>query len=190
MMENPNRNFSLNLGGLNDNNFKIIIATHSTAILGALESYNDTHFAFVTFDQKTIEFNAVSAIYKKILPVFGAHPLSNIFNKAPILLVEGEDDERVWQQVVRSSAGRIQIYPCSVESVTNMNDFEKESQKIIQTVYDDATGYSLRDRDDTDGELEDLLPINELMKFELIDSAIVTLGLARCLPLFDVIRPR
>ncbi len=142
-----------------ENNFKILIATHSTAILGALESYNDTHLAFVTFDQKTIEFNAVSAIYRKILPVFGAHPLSNVFNEAPILLVEGEDDERVWQQVVRSSAGKIQIYPCSVESITNMNDFEKESQKIIQTIYDNATGYSLRDRDNTEGEIEDLPPI-------------------------------
>jgi predicted ATPase len=142
-----------------ENNFKVIIATHSTAILGALESYADTHLAFITFDQKDLDFKAISAVYKKVLPVFGAHPLSNFFNEAPVLLVEGEDDERIWQQVVRSSNGGIKIYPCSVDSVSNMNNFEEEAQKIIQTVYDNAKGYSLRDKDDGDEDIDDLLPI-------------------------------
>ncbi len=144
---------------ISENSFKILIATHSTAILGALESYNDTHLAFMAFDQKELDFKAISAVYRKVLPVFGAHPLSNIFNEAPILLVEGEDDERIWQQAVRSSGGKIKIYPCSVDSVNSMNDFEKEAQKIIQTVYDKAKGYSLRDKDDSTEEITDLLPI-------------------------------
>lgn len=144
---------------VSENSFKILIATHSTTILGALESYNDTHLAFMAFDQKELDFKAISAVYRKVLPVFGAHPLSNIFNEAPILLIEGEDDERVWQQAVRSSSGKIKIYPCSVDSVSNMNDFEEEAQKIIQTVYDNAKGYSLRDRDDGAETIDDLSPI-------------------------------
>ena len=144
---------------VSESNFKVLIATHSTAILGALESYNDTNLAFLTFDQKEADFKTISEVYRKVLPVFGAHPLSNIFNKAPILLVEGEDDERIWQQAVRSSNGKIKIYPCSVDSVSNMNDFEQEAQKIIQTVYDNAKGYSLRDKDDSTDEICDLLPI-------------------------------
>lgn len=144
---------------VSENNFRILIATHSTAILGTLESYSDTHLAFMAFDQKELDFKAVSAVYRKILPVFGAHPLSNIFNEAPVLLVEGEDDERIWQQVVRSSNGKIRIYPCSVDGVSNISDFEQEAQKIIQTVYDNAKGYSLRDRDDGTEEIDDLLPI-------------------------------
>lgn len=144
---------------ISENNFKALIATHSTAILGVLESYSDTQLAFLTFDQKNIEFKGISEVYKKVLPVFGAHPLSNIFNEAPILLVEGEDDERIWQQAVRSSEGKIKIYPCSVDSISNMNDFEIETQKIITTVYDKAKGYSLRDRDNTTEEIDDLPPI-------------------------------
>lgn len=136
--------------------FKILIATHSTAILGALESYSDTHLAFLSSNQTEVDFHAISEVYKKVLPVFGAHPLSNIFNQAPILLVEGEDDERIWQQAVRTSDGAINIYPCSVDSVTNINDFELETQKIIQNVYDSATGYSLRDKDETEDGIEDL----------------------------------
>src|SRR3989344_2731270 len=144
---------------VSENNFRILIATHSTAILGALESYADTHLAFMTFDQKELEFKTISEVYKKVLPVFGAHPLSNIFNEAPILMVEGEDDERIWQQAVRSANGKIKVYPCAVDSVSNMNDFEIEAQKIIQTVYDNAKGYSLRDKDDSTDEICDLLPI-------------------------------
>lgn len=144
---------------LTEVNFRALIATHSTAILGALESYIDTHIAFMSFEQIDIEFKPISAVYKKILPVFGAHPLSNIFNEAPILLVEGEDDERIWQQAVRSSEGRIKLYPCSVGGIDFLNSFEEETQNIIQAVYDNAKAYSLRDRDEGDTQIDDLLPI-------------------------------
>lgn len=145
---------------VSENNFNVIIATHSTAILGALESYSDTHIVFITFDQKIIDFVPISETHRKVLPVFGAHPLSNIFNRAPVWLVEGEDDERVWQQVVRSSKGRIKVYPCSVvDGISNLNDFEQETKKIMETVYDDAQGYSLRDGDDIKEEISDMFPL-------------------------------
>lgn len=140
-------------------NFRILIATHSTAILGALDSLTFTNLSFMNFDQKELDFKSISEVYRKILPVFGAHPLSNIFNEAPVLLVEGEDDERIWQQVVRSSNSLIKLYPCSVDGIDNMNNYEEEAQKIIQTVYEKAKGYLLRDRDDNFEEISDLPPI-------------------------------
>ena len=140
---------------LDKNDFKVLIATHSTAILGALESYKNTHIAFMEFFQKNIELSPISDVYRKILPVFGAHPLSNIFNEAPILLLEGEDDERIWQQAVRSSQGNIKVYPCSCGSIDKLNEFEQESQRIINAVYDNAKAYSLRDRDDSNESIED-----------------------------------
>lgn len=137
-------------------NFRVLIATHSTAILGALESYENTHIAFMDFGQKEFVFEPITPIYRKIQSVFGAHPLSNVFNEVPILLVEGEDDERIWQQAVRSSNAAVRIYPCSTDGIDNMNDLERKAQQIIQTVYDEAKGYSLRDRDDGTPEIEDL----------------------------------
>jgi predicted ATPase len=140
--------------------FKILIATHSTAILGALQCFPDTHLAFMLLNQRTLEFSSISNVYRKILPVFGAHPLSNVFNEVPPLLVDGEDDERIWQQAVRSSDQKIKIYPCSVEGCGNMNDFEQEAQKIMSAVYDKAICYSLRDRDESpDEEIDDLSSI-------------------------------
>ncbi len=147
---------------LDKNDFKVLIATHSTAILGALESYKNTQIAFMGFFQKNIEFNPISGVYRKILPVFGAHPLSNIFNEAPILLLEGEDDERIWQQAVRTSRGSIRIYPCACGDIDKLKEFEEEAKKIICAVYDDAKGYSLRDRDDSDELIDDLPPITRM----------------------------
>ena len=145
-----------------NDSFIVVIATHSTAILSALEPYDGAHLAFMSSGQNDLEFNPISEIHKKILPVLGAHPLSNLFDEESILLLEGEDDERIWQQVVRSSGGKVRVHPRSVEGITKLNEFEKEAQKIIETVYDNAKGYSLRDRDETTDEISDLAHVKRM----------------------------
>jgi len=147
---------------VSSDDFRVIIATHSTAILGALEDYDDTQLAFLKSGQTIVEFQPISGVYRKILPVFGAHPLSNIFNQAPVLLLEGEDDERIWQQVVRTSKGTIKLYPCAVEGVSLLEEFEKETKDVIETVYDNARGFSLRDKDDGNENIDDLPPITRM----------------------------
>lgn len=116
---------------LDKNDFKVLIATHSTAIFGALESYKNTHIAFMKSFQKEIEFGPILDVYRKILPVFGAHPLSNIFNQAPVLLLEGEDDERIWQQAVRTSSGAIKIYPCACGDINELKNSRKKPKKLL-----------------------------------------------------------
>lgn len=140
-------------------NFRVIIATHSTSLLGAFENYDNMSLAFITFGQRDIIFKKVNHIYKKVLPVFGAHPLSNIFNEAPIFLVEGEDDERVWQQAIRTAQGKIKIFPCAVDSIDHLNEFETEIVNIINAIYDKATAFSLRDRDDGQEDINDIPPV-------------------------------
>jgi energy-coupling factor transporter ATP-binding protein EcfA2 len=139
--------------------FTMIIATHSTAILGGLADQEGATVAFMQPREKTLTFEEIGKIHRRILPVFGAHPLSNVFNEAPVLIVEGEDDERVWQQAVRSSDGVIGLYPVACEGVTSMSDYEREVSRIIGAVYENARAYSLRDRDGTEGELTDEPPI-------------------------------
>ncbi|MFA5207741.1 MAG: AAA family ATPase [Candidatus Paceibacterota bacterium] len=150
---------------IEDGNFIIIIATHSTAMLGALENYANTHIEFMTSGQTVLDFKPVTEVYKKILPVFGAHPLSNLFNEAPVFLVEGEDDERIWQQTVRTSIGAIKIYPCPCGSIEQISNYETEVKNIIKAVYNNAKAYSLRDSDGIADSIEDDLPI---IKFRLI----------------------
>ena len=128
-----------------------------------MESYSDVNLSFISSGKADIEFKPISEVYRKVLPIFGAHPLSNIFNEAPILLVEGEDDERVWQQAIRTAQGKIKVYPCACGSVEQINLYETEVKNIIESVYDKAKAYSLRDRDDKpETDLSDDLPIIKL----------------------------
>jgi hypothetical protein len=106
-----------------------------------------------------LTFKRVTDVDRAILPIFGAHPLSNIFNEAPPLLVEGEDDERIWQQAVRSSRGAIRIYPCPVDTVDALFEYERETRAIIDAIYDNAIAYSLRDRDATPEYIDDFGPV-------------------------------
>lgn len=144
--------------------FQIIIATHSTAILGAFAEDPSVNIAFMKSGEVDVLFQPITKHYKRILPVFGAHPLSEVFSTRPILLVEGEDDVRIWQQAIRTSAGNMRLYPVSTESIDELNAYEVEVQRIITSVYDTAKAYSLRDRDDEPEGIDDL---DKVIRFRL-----------------------
>jgi ABC-type cobalamin/Fe3+-siderophores transport system ATPase subunit len=125
----------------------LILATHSTALLAGLSENGGTHVAFMRRGDTTLTFRPVSEVDRAILPIFGAHPLSNVFNQAPILLIEGDDDERIWQQAVRSAQGQLRLFPCAVDSIDRLAAYENEVNNIVEAVYDNSQVYSLRDRD-------------------------------------------
>lgn len=133
----------------------VIIATHSTAILGALSYDNDASVGFISSKQNNVTFRPIGESLRKVLPIFGAHPLSNVFNENPILLVEGEDDERIWQQAVRSSQGQLQIWPCQAGDIQSLEEYENQVEAIAGAVYENATAYSLRDRDEAPYGIDD-----------------------------------
>lgn len=147
---------------VSNKNAIIFLATHSTAILGALEDFEGTHIEFMIAGQKELNFKKISDEYRKILPIFGAHPLSNLFNQSPILLVEGEDDERIWQQAIRTSNKKLKLYPCSTDGISNMPAYEQDVEQIIMAVYDDASAFSLRDKDENTSNIEDLKKLSVL----------------------------
>ncbi|WP_395622161.1 AAA family ATPase [Sphingomonas daechungensis] len=142
-----------------DQPMTLILATHSTPILSGLAEDSETTVAFMRRGETRLDFKMVSSVDRSILPIFGAHPLSNVFNQSPILLIEGEDDERVWQQAVRKSDGKLRFYPCVVDGVDRFSEFEAEVGRVIEAVYDDAVAYSLRDRDLGDVVIGDVGPI-------------------------------
>ena len=142
-----------------DGHFSVIISTHSTSILGALSNYTDSRFCFMLNGQKDFDFNSINETYTRILPIFGAHPLSNLFNESPILLLEGEDDVRIWQQAIRTSINKLKLFPCSVDTIDNLSSYEDEVVSMLNSVYDSAKGYSLRDRDDEAEEIDDKPPV-------------------------------
>ena len=130
--------------------FRVVLATHSTAIIGAFSKSADMQIAPIT-DRAQTDFRqfGYDPICHEILPVFGAHPLSAQFNRSPVLLVEGDDDRRVFEQVVRSSNGRIVVTPCVVGTVDDMHKWETWLNEFLPSIYDQARALSLRDLDDS-----------------------------------------
>lgn len=141
-----------------EHSIRVVIATHSTAIIGAFTTNADLQVVPVSAkdQQDFVEFRR-DAVAEQVLPVFGAHPLSTIFNKSRIVLVEGEDDRRVLDQVVRSGNGRYKFSPCVVGSVDIMGKWEKWLNTFLPVLYDEPSGYSMRDLDDSQQtEIDDL----------------------------------
>lgn len=129
--------------------FKVVIATHSTAVIGAFSKQAELQIVPITQrDQRDFKHFTYSPICHDILPVFGVHPLSTQFNRSPVLLVEGEDDKRVFDQLVRSSGGRFIFSPCVVGTVDEMNKWEEWLNEFLPSIYDNPKGFSIRDLDE------------------------------------------
>jgi len=143
-----------------EKNFKIVIATHSTALVGSIQEKDEVQLAFMPLtNDGQITFSPIDEIVKAVVPIFGAHPLSNIFNETPILIVEGEDDKRIWDQVVRSTEGKFSIWPCSAGSIDELGKWETWLAEKLPSLYDNPKAFSLRDRDDAHGQPDDLGPV-------------------------------
>lgn len=141
-----------------EHDIRVVIATHSTAIASGFSPNVDLQVVPVTSRSQT-EFDGFerTEVSDQLLPIFGSHPLSTLFVKSPIVLVEGEDDRRVIEQFVRSSNGRVQRSPCVVGSVEDMNRWEQWLVQFLPAIYDNPIAYSLRDLDDgTESAIDDL----------------------------------
>lgn len=141
---------------------RVVLATHSTALVSAIAEHPSARLAFMTYGLTNIPFKAANTIVRQLLPIFGAHPLSNIFNQSPLLIVEGDDDRRIWEQACRSSLGNVKVYPCVAGDKDKMAAVEDEAVRIMKSVYDSPTAFSLRDRDDDASELKALGPLQRL----------------------------
>ena len=146
----------------------ICVTTHSTPMVCALSRSIFTSVGIKNFDDSHVIQKDVSEQLKKVAPFFG-HPLSLSLNNDPILIIEGEDDERVWQQASRSSKGRINLFPVLATSVDQQGELETFCAQFLESIYDSPIAFSLRDGD---GKLEPLDPIGPVLRFRLCCYAI------------------
>ena len=136
------------VGELGDSkNAYVIIATHSAALLSATPK---SKIALMKTDASKVEFQDLDEKQQKILPVFGAHLISGIFNSQTLFLVEGIDDQEVWSLVSRSVG--LDLYPTEVGGRPEMDDYENRANEIAETLYENPLIYSLRDRDEDESE--------------------------------------
>ena len=157
-------------------NIRVFIASHSTALINSSQNQDIQTICFMNRNNNNLEFLSIDFVFEKLIPIFTPHPLSNIFNSNKLLLVEGEDDIRVWSQAIRTSEGKIKLFPSEVNSIDSLNEYETKIDKIISSIYDNPIAYSIRDGDDNINiEVADL---EHVKRFRLNCNAIENLILS------------
>ena len=108
-------------------------------------------------------------------PFFG-HPLSLSLSDDVALILEGEDDERVWQQAARTSQGKIKVFPVLADSVNQQGALETFCIQLLNTLYDNPVAFSIRDGDGVVGQpLEHRLPLRRYrLQCYAIENALLT----------------
>lgn len=153
----------------------VCLATHSSPLVCSLADSPFVSMGTKRFEVDVVDLKPTSAELRKVAPFFG-HPLSLSLNEDAALILEGEDDERVWQQASRTSQGRIKVFPVLAGSVDQQGALEAFCGELLGTLYDDPVAYSLRDGDGVVGQqLEHRLPVKRYrLQCYAIENALLT----------------
>lgn len=149
---------------IKDKDHKVFIATHSSSIISGFENEPDAYIA--TKKVNSVEFLQINDSVRDILPALGAHSLSYVFNKAPLLLIEGGDDFSVWNHAIRKSKGKIKFHLVEVGGVSHFTEYENLISSIAPQLFDNPKAFEIRDADlGEDGKLKkDLADVSFLKR--------------------------
>lgn len=163
---------------------QVFVATHSTTLLAALGQFGGAEAAvlFVTADVSTVSAEPFSGISRELAALLGGHLLMGPLFGAPVLLVEGDDDYRVWVQVARSGLVNLCVLPCNGDEI---KAYRKTLERIFDALSENVQlrGYALVDGDKyPDGKPEaKYVPIirlgcHEIENLYLTDEVLQALG--------------
>ena len=128
---------------------QILVATHSTTLLSALGFYGNEKTSVIYLDNSKAEQKAIrfDKTLKEISTVLGGHALMGPLFSVPLLLVEGDDDYRIWSQVPRHNKTHLSVVPCGGEEIKK---YQKTLETIFSSIHDDSgkdLGYAILDGD-------------------------------------------
>lgn len=127
---------------------KVIIATHNTTLLAALGFFGDTDTSVIYLDKK-VEHKATrfNEVLKTLTTCLGGHVLMGPLFGHPILLVEGDDDYRIWSEIPRHHVLQIAVIPCNGDEIFT---YQKILDKLFTSILEQSnqpSGYALLDGD-------------------------------------------
>ncbi len=130
--------------------FQAIVATHSTSLLAAFGMHGDQEVGVINLRQGETQYRAerFDKYKKELASVLGGHVLMGALFGAPLMLVEGDDDFKIWSQVPRHHVVDLAVLPCNGDEI-------KQYQRSLETVFgalmgsSGPVGYALLDGDAT-----------------------------------------
>jgi predicted ATPase len=131
---------------------QMIIASHSTTLLSALGYHGGEKTSVIYLnnsvnEQKAIKFEKT---LQELSTCLGGHALMGPLFGAPLLLVEGDDDNKIWSQVPRYHKVKFAVIPCS--GADEVKNYQKTLEKIFASLRTDQSnpvGFALLDGDQT-----------------------------------------
>jgi hypothetical protein len=128
---------------------QIVIATHSTTLLSAMGQFGGEHCGIVYLDRTKSAFVAepFTTALKEIAACLGGHALMGPLFGAPVLLVEGDDDYRIWSQVPRHHVTSFSVIPCQGDEIFK---YQRALEKIFAALRERPVipaGFALLDGD-------------------------------------------
>jgi predicted ATPase len=164
---------------------QIIVATHSTTLLAALgRASRNIGVVFMAPSRATLQAVSFDKELADLATCLGGHALMGPLFSFPLLLVEGDDDYRVWSQAVRGMAGpSVAVIPCNGDQIQR---YGQKLEAILAALIERTTrpsAYLLRDRDNkgdnTDGRHVARLRLacREVENLYLADEVLSAMGL-------------
>ncbi len=111
-------------------NVQILVATHSTTLLAALAQFAREKLSLLYVEPSRTEFVAekFGPVMKELTAFLGGHLLLGPLFGAPVMLVEGDDDYRVWIHVARGGQIKLCVLPCNGDEI-------KQYQKTLERMF-------------------------------------------------------
>jgi len=128
---------------------QIVVASHSTTLLAALGHFGDDDAAVIYLDRTKSSFVAqrFTDNLKELAACLGGHALMGPLFGVPLLLVEGDDDYRIWSQVPRHHTTTFAVIPCKGEEIKKYQRTLEQVFNSLREVGNQPAGYALLDGD-------------------------------------------
>lgn len=109
---------------------QIVVATHSTTLLAALAQFARERLSvlYVGGENPDLVAEPFGPVMKELTAFLGGHLLLGPLFGAPVMLVEGDDDYRVWVHVARGGIARLCVLPCNGEEI-------RQYQKTLERMF-------------------------------------------------------
>jgi hypothetical protein len=128
---------------------QFVVATHSTSLMSALGQFGADRASVIYLHRTQTDYVAqvFDDVTKQVASCLGGHVLMGALFGAPLWLVEGDDDYRIWSQVPRHNVVDVAVLPCNGEEIKT---YQRKLETILASLCDKRAlpiGYALLDKD-------------------------------------------
>jgi len=128
---------------------QLAVATHSTTLLAALGQFggDEASIIYAESTARTLTSRPFSKQLRELASCLGGHALMGPLFSVPLLLVEGDDDYRIWSQVPRHHVAKLSAIPCGGNEI---KEYQRTLERMFAALRETATaeaGFALIDAD-------------------------------------------